>query len=213
MKTYKLNLLPIAVPVMVFLAGCGCLSTQRVRAKMEELRLQNRMRAEPAMLATAKSQGAVLLSVPPQDISFRLPCLSGTDETELGGGEPPQDACVWIQSKSSGCQEWASDGRSFLIRDKGKKPILAVPVQQVEGSAYARLAQRGNKFFILMPRLTIQDEVGTVTECECDGMPRVQCPSSFGFILSDAPSSPEIEVVWVPMAEKHYRTICKAVAV
>jgi len=44
-------------------------------------------------------------------------------------------------------------------------------------------------------------------------MLRTQCPSSFGFILDDVPSSLEIEVIWVPMTERRFRIACKATVV
>ena len=165
------------------------------------------------MLAAAKSRGATLLSLQAQDIDHRFPCANGSDEGASVAPGPPDDICMWMESNRPGCQEWASDGRTFLIRDKGENAKLAVPIQQLEGSRYARLARLDNKLFVLMPRLTTPKEVGNLTECECDGMPRTQCPSSFGFILDDGPSSPEIEVIWVPMTERRFRIECKATAV
>lgn len=192
--------------------SCSCLSTQRVRAKVEELRVENRARAEPAMLSAAKSRGAVLLPLEPNDIDHRIACVNESVELPSIGGEPPRDICLWMQINRPGCQEWAGDGRTFLIHDASGKSQLVIPIQQVEGSSYARLARRGNKLFVLLPQLTTREEVGTVTECQCDGMPRVHCPSSFGFVLDDGPSSPKIEVVAVPIAERHLRRVCKSVA-
>lgn len=208
------GLLPLSTiaQLALCLSGCGCLSSELVQAKVERLRLQNRDRAEPAMLAAASARGAFLLPLEPQDIPHRLPCMPGSDES-MAFAEPSHDVCLSTESDRLGCQQWSEDGRYFLLRQKGEQPQLALPVRGVEGSTYARVARRGNRLIILLPRLTSREQLGTVTECECDGMPRVQCASTFGFLLNEVPTSVEIEEIWVPMAEGYLRRKCKAFAV
>ena len=133
MKTFGLRSLSIGALAIIFAAGCGCLSTRRVRAKVEDLRLQNRAEVEPAMLAAAKSRGATLLSLQAQDIDHRFPCANGSDEGASVAPGPPDDICMWMESNRPGCQEWASDGRTFLIRDKGENAKLAVSDSAVGG--------------------------------------------------------------------------------
>ena len=162
------------------------------------------------MLAAAKIRGAVLLSLEPQDVDHRLPCIEGSEEAVSISEQALHNNCLYMESKLPGCQQSASDGRSFRIRMRGETTKLVIPIRQVEGSIYARLARRDNKLLVLLPRLTSRTEVGTVTECECDGMPRERCPSSFGFVVDDVQAGLEIEEAWVPMAEEHLRTTCKA---
>lgn len=212
MRAHRLMLFSVAVLATSSAAGCGCISSQQVVAKEKELRSQNRAGAEPGMFAAAKIRGAVLLPLEPQGIPRRLPCVEGTDEAARLSEEAPHDTCDWVEIRTPGCQEWASDGRSFLIHNKGKSTKLAIPIRPVDGSVYARLAQRDNKLIVLLPRLAHHTEVGTVTECECDGMPSVQCPSTLGFVIDTVPAALEIEEVWVPMTEDYLRKVCKTTA-
>ena len=206
-------LLSIAVLVVPLAAGCGCLSSQQVSAKERELRSRNHARVESGMLAAAQRQGAILLSIEPQSIAHRLPCVEGTDEATPVPEEALHNICLWTQSQIPGCQQGARDGRSFLIRNRGERPKLVIPIREVDGAAYARLARRGNELIVLLPRLTSQRQVGTVTECECDGMPRVQCQSTFGFVVDDVPAGLEIVEDRVPMIEDYLWRICKTTAV
>lgn len=126
-----LSLADVLAPVA---AGCGCLSSQQVSAKEGEVRSRNQARVESGMRAAADRHGAVLLSVEPQSIAHRIPCVDGTDEPTPMPEGPLHSTCLWMRSQIPGCQQWASDGRSFLIRNRGERPKLVIPVREVDES-------------------------------------------------------------------------------
>jgi hypothetical protein len=182
-----------------FVSGC-CVSPQQAARMQSELVAQNLALAEPDMREAAERRGAILL--PLTALHLRIPSCDTSGISELLRSEfPPPDPL-------GRCAEWAPGGKFFRIVSDREKPKLAVVVQEHD-RLYARIARRGNKLFVLEPRVSPQ-EVREVTECECNGMPYVVNISQFAFVMDDI-ESPEIERIAVPMTEFAIAWKCKLI--
>jgi hypothetical protein len=191
-------------------AGCACLSAKQADAKREKLYASNRDRAEPAMRAAAEAQGAVLLPIEASNLILPLDCAGEENEPEPPAGGVEHDACGFIARATHSCINRTGDRRTFVLRHPGGSPKLVIPIA-AEGWRYTRLARRGDTLFILRADIT-PHTVGRVTECECDGMPRVVCPTTYGFILDEV-SNLQIKEVSVPMTDDTLDWSCRAWAV
>jgi hypothetical protein len=128
-----------------------------------------------------------------------------------GEGSEPEpvlesDVCAVNARQTDSCASWATDRGSLVIRHQGQSPKLIVAVGT--GGQYARLARRGNALVVLEPQISLRT-VGSATQCECDGMPRVICPTVYGFVTDDE-AAPQIERVSVPMTVVAPHWSCKA---
>jgi hypothetical protein len=139
----------LVTSLIVWAGGC-CLSAQKVDERYDALHTRNRERAQPAMLAAAAARGATLLPVEATYIANvpRL-CAEGTRRA------PPytrSSTCTLIAGDDS-CIAMEKDWRSFVLhrRDGASKLAIIIPVA---GWRYTRLARRGNRVFILRPRLS-----------------------------------------------------------
>jgi hypothetical protein len=209
--TFSARLSALSTIVLaLFSAGC-CLSVEEANARRKNLLERNRAAAEPAMRAAAAARGAVLLPQLATEMLEGWPCASGSDEAEPRPAVPVPDHCSMNKDIRGGCDDWAADKRTFLIRHKGAKPKLAI-VYNAGWADYARLARRGKKLFILAPRPTARD-IGRATQCFCEGGPELYCPRGWIFILDEPFSPVEIEDVDVPMIEDRLEWKCKETAV
>ena len=155
------------------------------------------------MRAAAELHGAVLLSV-----EAKLIDLPGDCDGEGSEPEPllESDACAANARQTDSCASWAADRGSLVIRHKGQSPKLIVAVGT--GWQYARLARRGNALVVLEPQISLRTE-GNASQCECDCMPSVVCPTVYGFVTADV-AAPQIERVSLPMTVVGPHWSCKA---
>ena len=191
-------------------AGCGCLSTQQVRERQAKQYANNRIGAEPDMRAAAQARGAELLTIEPQFVAHRLPCAEGRDELAANSVRA-RDTCDFMAGRSPGCQRHGSDGRAFIIHTPGESPKLVIPIRNIEGASYARLARSDRGLFILLPHYTSKTEVSTMTQCTCDGMPRVHCASSYGFVVDVPEGDYRLEEAYVPMELEYEGVKCETI--
>lgn len=204
-------LMPALRPLIALVvASCGCLSTYEVSVRESALMNENRAKAEPAMLAAARAHGANLLPIYPEKVVFRLPCLDGSDELRPSYVASSHDFCVQMQKDIPGCQEPGPHG-TIIFRHSGDKARLVIPFRALSGWEYARLARQGDKLLVLMPDVEIHED-GSVTECECDGMPRADCPSSYAFVIDELISVEALEKLSVPISVEELLVKCKAIA-
>jgi hypothetical protein len=155
-----------------------------------EMKVQNRLRAEPAMQAAARAVGAELLPVLPEEVyDCNLP----------NWPLPPGSDCIAYNPTYSPLAKLL-DARGAVHQ--------AVPIQ-VEDWYYARLARRGDDLFLLVPKVT-HHEVDRRKQCECDGMPRIGPPERprVVFIVEGTPRA-TLWKVEVPVTEDYVGVECK----
>ena len=199
----------LAAGLAALAAGCGCLSAREAAVKRADLRARNWNRAARTMRATAEAHGAALLPTEAQELALPLECIG-----EAAASMPPvgdeHDTCSMVARQSRTCARWAADRRTFVLRRADGHSQLVVPISD-KGGQYTRLARRGDTLIILRAQVSTHI-VGSATQCECDGMPRVVCPRVMAFILDEVFTA-RIEELSVPMTEDILDWSCKVVAV
>lgn len=127
------------------------------------------------MRRAAAQAGAVLLPVAPSRLGDPSVCASALVPT------------IAETTRETYCESWRSDdGLSFRFLDSQGVPHIAIATN-AQAWRYARLARRGNEFFVLEPKVTTHT-IGKATQCECDGMPRPVVYDRYGFVVDDLPT-------------------------
>ncbi|HXU03049.1 MAG TPA: hypothetical protein VN903_18915 [Polyangia bacterium] len=175
------------VLVGVAAGGC-CTSLQRANTIEREMKLQNRLRAEPAMLSAAGEIGAELLSIFPEEFP---------DCDRLGQSFPHARDCI----------QWNTSAYGKLVDARGVTHEV-VPIH-VPDWTYARLARRNNDLILLVPKVT-RREVDRRTPCECDKVPRTAPPGSTRVVFMMREGGRLLSAqVEVPVTEDYVTLDCK----
>jgi hypothetical protein len=152
-------LLSVLLVQASLLQGCQrCKSAVDAEALRGDLQVRSVARAEPVMRSTAERLGAVLLPITAQPLRERPLCMSAIASGAVTGA--PEADCELARS---------ADDRAFRFFDANGVARLAITVP-ARIWRYARLAQRGDTFFVLTPILT-RRKLGGATQCTCEAMP------------------------------------------
>jgi hypothetical protein len=181
----------VLAPLAVVLLTVGC-STCSLDAGLirRELWASNVAGAQGDMTSAAARVGAELLPAVPVEMRA-LPVCSG----EVG---------KWPEVN---CQTWSSeDQRMLRVLDAHGKSFVVFTIH-TENFRYARLARRGNEFFVLEPLVT-RRKWDEATECHCNAMPDNGTPRWHGFIVKAGPYS-LLEPIRVPVTEDYIEWGCE----